>query len=154
MPEENPYAPPVADPGVLGRLGFREISTKELKRLRNDSHSIRSLAFLICLGICVLLGVIVAGIATTVKTPHFLIQGSLVALSVAAAVGLIKRPNWGRVVGFILSSFMLLGFPIGTIIGILCMIALARGGRLFGPERLLHKDLETEWKYRKRNKIA
>jgi hypothetical protein len=34
------------------------------------------------------------------------------------------------------------------------MIAYVRGSRLFGPGALAHHDLEREWRYRKRYKIA
>ena len=43
----------------------------------------------------------------------------------------------------------LVGFPVGTIIGIMGLIAYATGGKLFGPERLAHGDVIAVYKQRK-----
>jgi hypothetical protein len=163
MNEANPYAAPAFDPinpEILGRRAFANLDTKVLKQLRNDSHSIRTMAVLILLGVLFVLAWVAVAIAGSdvgslgLGSSKLLIQGIILLFNLTTLVGLWKRTGWGRVLGFITAGIMLVGFPIGTLIGTLCLISLARGGRLFGPERLLHKELETEWKYRKKNKIA
>ncbi|MCU0747983.1 MAG: hypothetical protein MUF13_00350 [Akkermansiaceae bacterium] len=152
---ENPYATPT-DPGFIlaERQSFKDMPTRELKKLRNDSHSIRAIAVLMMLGTGLVLLVIV-GLMTTeyLGVMEIGILLGMVAFQGVVSIAMFKRPNWGRVIGFISAVFMLLGFPVGTLIGILFLISLVRGERLFGPDRILHKDLEAEWKYRRKNKV-
>lgn len=152
---ENPYATPASEAALPERILFQDIPTKDLKKLRNDSHTIRTVAFLIFLGfaiLCiVLIGVLVGGV-NELALEH----GIMLALAVwypFVLTGLVKRTNWGRILGIISGVLMLAGIPVGTLIGILFLVSLSRSKRLFGPERLFHKDLETEWKYRKRNAV-
>ena len=162
MSAENPYAAPVADPvnpEALQRRAFPEMDTKRLKQLRNDSHSIRTLAVLLVIGIVAVLAILIFALSGDRSTlgvafPELTIQAVILGVNLATVIGLFKRAIWGRVMGFITCGIMLIGFPIGTLIGVLCLIALARGGVLFGPDRLNHKELEAEWKYRKKAKIA
>ena len=162
---ENPYAAPEQDPvnpDVFTRQMFSDIPTKQLKTLRNDSHNIRVMAALQVIAVLFwLIFFFATGFDTVlVEDSEFgyaiwaATLGIPAAFSVFTLVGLIKRTNWGRILGFIMAALMLAGFPLGTILGIFCLISLSRGGRLFGSDRLLHKDLEHEWKYRKKHKIA
>jgi hypothetical protein len=151
---ENPYATPT-DPGFVlaERRNFKDMPTRDLNKLRNDSHSIRAIAMLMMLGagfVLLVVGMMLAGEGGIYEA--WLFEG-IVLVQGLVAFGLLKRPNWGRVVGFIAAVFMLLGFPVGTVIGVLFLISLVRGKRLFGPDRIPHKDLETEWKYRRKNKV-
>lgn len=157
MTEPNPYATPESDTTVTAaRINFHDLDTKAVKKLRNNSHTIRTLGLLNLLGILIIAAVMVVkyfyqGDQTNIVDP---------ILIVSIIVGLITiyafwwRPAWGQAFGFISCALMLFGFPIGTIIGILGIIALAQSRALFGPERPLHRDLEKEWKYRKKNKIT
>lgn len=151
---ENPYATPT-DPGFIlaERQNFKDMPTRDLNKLRNDSHSIRAIAGLMMLGmglVLLVVGLMIGGEGGVYEVGLFV---GIVLVQGLVAFGLLKRPNWGRVIGFISAAFMLLGFPIGTLIGVFFLISLVRGERLFGPDRLLHKDLETEWKYRRKNKV-
>ena len=156
---ENPYTTPTsADWVIPERLNFKEMPTKELKRLRNDSHSIRTVAALIILGVGIFILIMMtilanSGESSTMGAAEFSVIFVIIGFQSFVALGLLKRPAWGRVVGFVAGALMLIGFPIGTLIGILFLIALGRGGRLFGPQRLVHKELEAEWKYRRKNKV-
>jgi hypothetical protein len=47
-----------------------------------------------------------------------------------AGYGLLKRANWARILGIVLSALNLLNFPFGTILGV------------YGLFVLLHKDTE------------
>lgn len=154
----NPYLPPQTDPVMIaGRNLFQDIATPDLKKLRNDSHSIRTFAVLLLLGVAVfgiaMIGLLMGGENRAMGMLELAIIGVLGGLNLIAAIGLMTRRVWGRYLGFVSALFALLGFPIGTLIGILLLIALGRGARLFGPDRLEHKALNTEWKYRKANKI-
>lgn len=154
---ENPYATPESEVAVpMERNDFKEIPTKELKNLRNDSHSIRAVVFLIILGLAIMVigggTAVISGAAP--QGPELFMLLVLCGFNIAAAIGLMKRTTWGRILGFITGALMLLGFPLGTIIGIMVLVALGRGGRLFGPDRLHHKPLDAEWRHRKRNKIV
>lgn len=158
---ENPYATPT-DPGFIlaERRNFKDMPTRDLNKLRNDSHSIRAIAALMLLsvlGFSIIFGsVIMVGISlgtSGVGMAELAAIGIFVIIPGFTGYALLKRPKWGRVVGFISGVFMLLGFPIGTLIGIFFLISLIRGERLFGPDRIPHKDLETEWKYRRKNKV-
>jgi hypothetical protein len=156
---ENPYIAPTSVDWVMPeRLNFKEMPTKELKRLRNDSHSIRTLVVLIILGLGLLIVAMIGMIAgigegSTIGLAELAIVFVIAVFQSVVAFGLLNRPAWGRVLGFVAGALMLVGFPIGTLIGVLFLIALGRGSRLFGPERIPHKDLEAEWKYRRKNKV-
>lgn len=153
---ENPYAAPLNSGALALRRDFPDIATPDLKRLRNDSHTLRAIVALIILGICLM------GIATITSLTsgtgfgalELLFVTGICGIQLVAMIGLIQRANWGRVFGFISAALMLIGFPIGTLIGILFLVSLVRSGRLFGPDRLRHKELEAEWRYRKKHKVA
>jgi hypothetical protein len=153
---ENPYATPASEGSLPARNLFQDIPTKELKKLRNDSHTIRAVAALLVLGLLFILlavGLMFARSGGALGVFELLFILFFAALNSVVLVGLIRRENWGRILGFVSGTLMLIGIPIGTLIGVLFMVSLARGKRLFGPDRLVHKQLEAEWKYRKRNKV-
>lgn len=157
-PAENPYAAPSAEAALPARNLFQDIPTKELKTLRNDSHTIRAVVALMALGLLIMFAA--GGLILSQGGEHGLpgafelipLMG-ISALNLAALVGLVIRGNWGRILGFVSGVLMLIGFPIGTLIGVLFLISLGRSKRLFGPDRLIHKQLEAEWKYRKKNRV-
>lgn len=141
---------------VAERRAFLDIATPDLKRLRNDSHTIRAVVALIILGLALIGLVVMTAVFTGngMGAPELMVVSVICGLQAAVMIGLIQRATWGRIAGFISAALMLIGFPIGTLIGILFLISLGRGARLFGPDRLNHKELEAEWKYRKKNKVA
>ena len=51
-------------------------------------------------------------------------------------------------------SVMLINVPIGTLLGILGLVAFIRGERLFGPDRYVGRELKAELKRRKKLKVA
>jgi hypothetical protein len=154
---DNPYATPVSEGSLPARNLFQDLHTTELKKLRNDSHTIRAVAALLVLGLLFMLlivGLMFTGSGGAPGVFELLFILFFAALNSVVLVGLIRRTNLGRILGFVSGAFMLIGFPIGTLIGVLFMVSLARGKRLFGPDRLVHKQLEAEWKYRKRNRVG
>ncbi len=74
----------------------------------------------------------------------------LIILNIVALIGLIMRTTWGRIIGILTCGIWCLKFPIGTLIGIWGIVTLAPSSNLFGPKRILHKDLKNELKYRKK----
>lgn len=160
MPEANPYTAPLA-PISGGGTGERELFTdldfKTLKKLRNHSHTIRTLGILWGIGAAAYL-VLGLMMLTSGRPGETAVSGAIF-FAVAALVGTgtyasFARPAWGRVLGIILNGIGLLGFPIGTLIGALGLIAYIGGEKLFGDKKYLHADLNREFKHRKQNKIT
>lgn len=145
----NPYATPESDlVATPQRKNFPELSTKELRKLWNHSSSIRALAFLFFFGAAAcILGSMAMMAGKLFFGVYFAIVASLVLF--VAGIGLMKRTEWGRVLGFALCGLALILFPLGTIIGILSLMALSCG-RLFGADRLVHGELDAELKHRKK----
>ena len=149
---ENPYAPPQTDVSAcLMRNDFPDLSFRQLKKLRNNSHSLRALMVLLLL---------VGGFVTLVCLAALAserIDSALGVLAIATLVfmtgiGLMLRSHWGRILAFICCVFMLVVFPIGTVVGALSLGALG-SRQLFGPKRIKHRALEAEFRYRKKNRI-
>lgn len=166
MNEANVYAPPETDirqsiSGEGDDPALRQMSTKELKKLFNHSNTIRVLIFLWCLGLAFLVFAVpvmfLAAASGDKEAVVSLVMGILFlvfgALQAAGVYGCWNRLAWGRTLGIVLCALSLPSFPIGTIIGILGIIAFSGGGRLFGPDRLTHERLKAEVAYRKANNI-
>ena len=154
---DNVYAPPRANLETQeGPAELWQIDFKRLKRLYNASHTIRALGFLYGLGVFgIVAGAILAlGPYSASGFGRGLAALMIVSgvLSLFGAVSSFTRPRWGRWVGIVLCIVSLLSIPIGTIIGILGLVAYAQGGRLFGADRLKHKDVVDVYKQRKRTK--
>jgi hypothetical protein len=56
--------------------------------------------------------------------------------------------------GIIVCVLTLINIPLGTLIGIVGLFAFIKAPNLFGPGRVLHKDLKTEYKLRKKARKA
>lgn len=149
---ENPYATPQSDVTVcLMRNDFPDIPFQQLKKLRNNSHSIRALMVLLIL--VGSLGTIGCLATLVIEKQDSAFGGLAITILVfMTGIGLLQRSQWGRILAIICSLCMLLLLPVGTIIGALALGALA-SKQLFGPNRINHHALETEFRYRKKNKI-
>ena len=158
---ENVFAPPRANletregPDVLWDMTF-----KQVRKLYLASVNIRALAFIYALGA---LGLVATGgmmfvdanPAVNAAAPAAVMGPVLVVMGVVWVAGVVTsytRPRWGRWLGVALCVLMLLSIPWGTLIGILGLIAYAQGGKLFGPERIEHKDVAAVYKLRKKDK--
>lgn len=152
MNQANPYAAPSAaaftaapEHGVL-----REMPTKQVKRLFSYSSTIRAMSVLWAIGVVIEL--IAAGVLASQGQYLFAAFYVVVAgIQTPASIGCFTRKTWGRTWGIVLSCIGLIGFPIGTLISILVLIALTKGAALFGPDAIAHADLKAEVKYRKKN---
>lgn len=147
MEEEiNPYASPQTDPSVAPDIGdgpFGDLDFEQVVRLRNHSHSIRALG---------LVGFIALGavIFLDVKGEGSIIGNLIGAGGVVGVVASWWRPVWGQVGGILFCCVLLIGFPVGTALGAFGILAFAQSGRAFGPGRYRHKEIEMEWRARKR----
>jgi hypothetical protein len=47
-------------------------------------------------------------------------------LCLAGGIGILKAKSWGRIIGIVIAALSLFWFPIGTVIGVLVIIYLAR----------------------------
>ena len=157
---DNVFAPPRANLETReGPDGLWDIAFKEVRKLYLASVNIRALGVIYALGS---LGLIVTG-GTMVADPKLASAGSFVqaysailivlgVLWVAGVITSFTRPRWGRWLGIVLCVLMLISFPFGTLIGILGLVAYVQGAKLFGPDRLLHKDVSAVYKLRKKDK--
>lgn len=166
MNDANVYAPPQTDIRQSGDAqgndpALRALSTKELKKLFNHSHTIRALIFLWCLGVALMAiaapFLLIAGAGGGREAGEALFYGIIClvggAFQAAGIYGCWHRLPWGRTVGMVICVLNLPSIPIGTIIGILGLLAFSGGKRLFGPDRLTHEQLKAEVAYRKANNI-
>jgi hypothetical protein len=155
MGEENPYRPPAGDPSVAPeRCEYKDLDTKTLKRLRNHSHTVRTIGALGALGI--LVGPAIVFFSPS-ESSFAVVTGvgiGILVLGGLVVYGCWWRPSWGRIPGTLYCILSLVGFPIGTAIGVFGLIAFGSGAALFGPARYRHSILESEWKYRKKHRIA
>ncbi|MBI5675592.1 MAG: hypothetical protein HZC48_07190 [Nitrospirae bacterium] len=147
------------------RKDFKELSTKELNKIYFRSESIKSIAAIIVIAIVGL--AIQAGIINNFGGKDVVIKSlknpkniSLNLLNILTFIGFVTRTKWGRIVGFIACTIwvtmpiFLLKFSISILVGIWGLYVLIPSGNLFGPDRLLAKDLKLEFKWRKKYKIV
>jgi len=134
-----------------------QMDFKRLKRLYNASQSIRTLAAVYALGLVLFLGgaLSLANSRYTISAENRALVSLMfvfAALSLLGVVTTLLRQRWARWLGI---GLCVLGFavvPIGTLVGLLGIVAYARGGRLFGRDRLRHKDVVEIYEQRKRTK--
>jgi F0F1-type ATP synthase membrane subunit a len=112
--------------------------------------NIRALGVLNVIGVAILaLAWMVPARQASSAAPLYVILGLAAALSFLMAWTAFARPGWGRWFGIVMLVLGLLNFPIGTLISIIGLIAYVRGRRLFGEDKILHKDLAEVFKQRK-----
>ena len=143
------------DADTFAKNDFSRFDTKRLKALYNASRTVGTLCILWALGALLFLILVVVALVGKDKESMNQIATSLVvliplgALKVGALIGCLKQAEWGRVLGIIDCILMLLGFPIGTLIGIIGLVALIPNKELFEPNALDFKALKAEYKLRK-----
>ena len=153
METTNPYDAPEVDDLVSNEESskFSQLNFKALQKLYYRSINVSTIAGLIILGTIGLIGLTAQ---STLAGRQFEVVYLLLSIAyVAASIGLVKRTKWGKVLGSIICCLMLLSIPLGTIIGIAGLVAFFKAPELFGKERITHKELKHEFKYRKKNKL-
>jgi|GEM_PF-2280176 len=125
----------------------------QIKKLYYRSRNVNALAFLIALvAIAIPAAVTMLVILGRSESSPFneswmLFYGVFcVAFYCFAAVGMVKRKSWGRILGIIICALSLIGFPLGTLIGTFGLFALIKGKVLFGPARVTHAEVEMAFK--------
>jgi hypothetical protein len=158
---ENVFAPPRAQLDTReGPEALWDLTWKDIRKLYLASVNIRALGVLYAIGAFGVLavgGVILATPAATtarsgIEALPMALLGVIGVVEIAGAVTSFTRPVWGRWLGVALCVLSLLSFPLGTLIGIIGLIAYAQGGKLFGPDRFMHKDVAEVYKQRKKDK--
>ena len=142
-----------------------EYSTKDLKKIHFRSESIKLVAALIIMSTITIayegfmigkyLGkdVLIRGITKPMNVVMILVN-------ILCFVGLITRTQWGRIVGlltcamWIVSPIWVSRFSIFIVFGIWGLWVLVQSANLFGPDRILSKELKAELKRRKEQKVA
>ena len=149
MSEPNLYAAPTTTSAAPseGNAKFLHLTDKQLKKLRTRSSNVSAIAVIAFLG--------AVGFGFAVYSGVVDIGGGaagygVTALLLLVGVGLSFRTNWGRVLGLIFCLPLCLHFPIGTLIGAAGLFALGKAPELFGQNRFLHKEIDTEVKRRQR----
>jgi hypothetical protein len=61
-----------------------------------------------------------------------------------AGVGMLLRAGWVRYPAMVLCALYLIGFPLGTILGVFGLLALVKGRRMFGRHRLTVAEVDAE----------
>lgn len=158
---DNPFSAPAttvlaADDVFEGEVG--SMSWPEVKKLRNASRSLRFLGALWVIGAVLVSVILVTGLINGFGMGLDLIfeaiLGFALMLVVLSIYGVWARPAWGRIPGRIACVINLIQFPLGTAIGILGLIAFHQGARLFGPNKLTHRDLEARYRFLKTREKA
>lgn len=127
------------------------LSTKEVKKLHNRSRSLRALSFfwLLAAALCVVFTATAAP-----QTVGSIIYPVYAGLAVLAAIGSFLFKTWSRLLSMALCVLLLIAFPIGTIFGVLGLIALWGSKPLFGSNRISQDQLRAELKLRESNNVA
>jgi len=126
-----------------------QLDRKSLRRLRRSSHSLLTLG-----GLYIVLAVILFLFSfldnlDRMNLASFLRYAIFLSFLAATAYSFLARPRWGRVFGYISMGLALLLYPVGTLFGLLGILALIQGGALFGSKRVYHRSIEREWRARK-----
>ena len=157
---DNVFAPPRAQLDTReGPQALWDLSWKDIRKLYLASVNVRALGVLYAIGavgVLALVGITLSNPAATARggvesLPLALLAG-IGVIEIAGAVTSFTRPVWGRWLGIVLCVMSLLSFPLGTLIGIIGLIAYAQGGKLFGADRFMHKDVAAVYKQRKKDK--
>jgi len=151
---DNPYTAPeteVQDESVeSGSADFKHLNWKELKKFYYRSCNVSGLAALMVIGILGSIFMVISGMFEGMLVTLIL---TILIFNFVSVIGIIMRTKWGRIMGIISCCIMLISIPWGTIIGIMGLFAFGKCPELFGEDRVLHRDIKTEFKHRKKNKI-
>ena len=154
MEDVNPYQAPDAevDAATIKDGDFSHLNFKQLKKLYARSQNITAITGLIV--IAAIFFVVASFINDVDEVAVTVIMLLIAVLYIVTAVGLIKRNQWGRRLGIGICCLSLLNIPIGTLIGLAGLFAFFKAPELFGPDRVTHKAIKEEVKYRKQNKLT
>jgi FtsH-binding integral membrane protein len=150
MTETDPYSAPQTDV-YANRLiteKLQGLDFKQLKKLYYRSCNVNAITFLVGLGFIVLAIVLVLPNADYEPIMKYVFVALAVFYSVAV-VGLFQRTSWGRILGIIVCIISLINIPLGTAVGVFGLFAFFGAPELFGPNRITHRELKSEFKLQK-----
>lgn len=159
--DENLYAAPeaeVMDQTVVNDPKLVDLNFMALKQLYRRSSNINSIVFFNVLGV-LLWGYLIFIVKILEDARHgglhfgIFIPVCLFILNLSCMIFIWRRTTVGRGLGIVWCVLVMTNIPIGTLIRALCLAALIKGGNLFGPDRVPHKLIKAEYKFRKKNKI-
>jgi hypothetical protein len=156
---DNVYAPPKSnlEPQITGSLidRLKKYDDKSLNKLYYRSCNVSAIAGLMIIGVAILASLFlftnVLKDTSTPSTPAAVLI-AILAFNLIASVGIILRTTWGRVLGIVACTIMLINIPMGTIIGIVGLFAFINAKSFFGIDRITHTELKKEFKFRKANR--
>ena len=123
------------------------LSFTELKKIKTTSDSIKLLGYFWCVAAAFFIAALLYSIASKEMAENISFLFSFFALTAGAtAFGLMHREDWGRIVGIIASFIILLGFPLGTVLGAMGLITLLNAEQFFGASAWSHEDILKEFK--------
>ena len=152
--ETNPYQSPEADFGGPDLPdGLAGMTPKEVQKLYYRSSNISAIAGVFVIGMLGISGMLFFA-STSMENPgvKLVLLASLVFYGFAVA-GLAMRTDWGRVLGIIACIISLISVPLGTIVGIVGLVAFFKAKILFGPDRVTHKVVKEAYMELKRAKM-
>lgn len=154
MSTQNPYSPPQVTESLapVGSPLFGDLDDKALNKLYYRSCNVTAIALLLSFGVVALAGMIaMPDVDPGLPKPVFIV---LAVFYMIAIIGILMRTSWGRVMGIIVCIISLINIPFGTLIGVVGLFAFIKAPNLFGHGRVLHKDLKTEFRLRKKARKA
>lgn len=136
--------------GTPASLALEALDYEKLRRLWSISRSISSLgAFWAFSGIVtVCLGAMMLSSQEQDTSLALLLMPYGLVVAVVGPYSAWARPGWGRAVCMVLSALSLGTVPVGTLLGILSLIALGKARPLFGDNRIPHDAVEAAFKAR------
>ncbi len=145
--QENPYQPPSAAFDELPLpVGMSGMTPKEVQRLYYRSTNVNAIAGLLTFAVIMLA---IALVSSQQLPEEFIDRGLVLGMLIFyafAAVGLIRRTSWGRILGIISCVISLPAVPLGTIVGVLGLVAFFRAKILFGTGRVTHREVKLAYK--------
>lgn len=142
---DNPYAAPAAPVLTVEQTPLADRSPEQIRKLYHRSVNADAIAFLMSLGLVIMIGALFA--VSKVGNPvGMLVIAGIGLFFLVTVIAIFKRAAPGRVLGIIGCCLMLLNFPIGTLIGILGIIAFAGAKELFGPNRIPRAVVKAAYK--------
>jgi membrane-bound ClpP family serine protease len=148
---DNPFAAPKAfvrdapiDAPIPG------MSPKEVRSLYFHSRNVWAVFVLNSLGLLALAFIALipafssSGLGPGDAGTMLFVLGLVVLFSVLQ-YGLLVRTSWGRIGGIVMAVLSLVNIPLGTIVGIIALIAFIKGKVLFGPERITHREVKEAY---------
>lgn len=129
------------------------LATKDLKRLYNLSRAIRALSlfWLLAASFAIL---VIASPRSELSATGTAIYSVFALIAAVAAFAGWRFLASGRVLGLAVSAVLLAAFPIGTLFGVLGLVAFWRGKPLFGAGRLTRESLKAELAQRRMRDAA